>query len=205
MKKLAPFTYPLLIACLLLITACSTADNSATTSSSPTSVTLPAPNGTPQTATALTMGPVPQNCSPGATPQPVDPSFGPGIGRSPAWAMGFTGPHATLHLQDAQQNAQNVRYGWPYKILWAIGPRYTHTVTLRGGSLSSGSPLWFQIGDQAITKTPALNPIQPGTVTGSDAGWGEFPSYLYIPRADCYFLEAHWPSGSWRVTFAAGL
>ncbi len=166
----------------------------------------PTPTPTPLVASAANVGPVSQNCPPGPTPKNVDPSeFGPGVGGSPVWAIGFAGPHATIHLNGWSEDPSLVQYGWNYKILWSVGPNYTHPVVLRGGLLSDGTPLWFQIGDQTPVTTPVLDPGNPGTLTGSDAGWAEFPSYLLIPKADCYYLEASWPGGSWRITFAAGL
>jgi len=166
----------------------------------------PTPTPTPLVASAADVGPVPQNCPPGPTPKNVDPSeFGPGVGGSPVWAIGFAGPHATIHLKGASEDPSLVQYGWEYKILWSVGPNYTHPVVLGGGSLSGGTPLRFQIGDQTPTAAPVLDPRYPGTNTGSDVGWAEFPSYLLIPKAGCYYLEASWPGGSWRITFAAGL
>ena len=166
----------------------------------------PSPTPTPLVASAANVGPVPQNCSPGPTPKNVDPSqFGPGVGGSPVWAIGFDGPHATVHLNGWSEDPSLVQYGWNYKILWSVGPNYTHPVVLRGGLLSGGTPLWFQNGDQTPTTAPMLDPRYPGTLTGSDVGWAEFPSYLLIPKAGCYYLEAQWPGGSWRISFAAGL
>ena len=41
---------------------------------------------------------------------------------------------------------------------------------------------------------------------GADgAGRDMWSAILYIPAAGCYALDASWPGGSWRVTFAAGL
>jgi hypothetical protein len=166
----------------------------------------PTPTPTSLAASAANVGPVPQNCPPGPTPKNVDPlEFGPGVGGSPVWAIGFAGPHATIHLNGLSEDPSLVQYGWNYKILWSVGLNYTHPVVLRGGLLSDGTPLWFRIGDQPPVTAPVLDPRYPGTLTGSDAGWAEFPSYLLIPKAGCYYLEASWPGGSWRITFAAGL
>lgn len=166
----------------------------------------PSPTPTPLVASAANLGPVPLNCLPGPTPRNVDPAeFGPGVGGSPVWAIGFAGPHATIHLKGWTKDPSLAQYGWDYKILWSVGPNYTHPVVLHGGLLSAGTPLWFQIGDQPPVTAPVLDPKHPGTPTGSDVGWAEFPSYLLIPKAGCYYLKASWPGGSWRITFAAGL
>jgi len=204
---------------LLLLLASCTQISQPTTSATPTvdsthltafaqgqSTLAPSSSPTPLVASAANIGPVPQNCPPGPTPKNVDPSvFGAGVGGSPVWAIGFDGPHATAHLNGWSEDLSLVQYGWNYKILWSVGRDYTHPVVLRGGLLSGGTPLWFRIGARTPTMTPVLDPQHPGTSTGSDVGWAEFPSYLLIPKAGCYYLEAQWPGGSWRITFAAGL
>jgi len=45
------------------------------------------------------------------------------------------------------------------------------------------------------TITPILNPLDLGNSpeVRQNKDWG---SYLYIPKADCYYLEATWPGGS---------
>jgi len=46
------------------------------------------------------------------------------------------------------------------------------------------------------------HPDHPGSAVGVDyAEWG---SYIYIPTAGCYALEATWSGGHWRILFAAG-
>jgi hypothetical protein len=37
-----------------------------------------------------------------------------------------------------------------------------------------------------------------------DRVWATFPSGLYVPKAGCYYLDARWRSGQWRMTFGAG-
>ncbi len=164
---------------------------------------LPTPTGsaTGIEASAENVGPVPQDCPPGPAPREVDPSeFGPGVGGFPVWGIGFEGPHATVHLNGLLSGV----YGWGVKVLWAVGPHYTSTVTLHGGNLRTGSPLWLGGGD-GLALSLVLDPLHPGTITGSDHGWAEFPGGMDVPQAGCYYLEAHWPGGSWRITFAAGL
>jgi len=98
------------------------------------------------------------------------------------------------------------QYGWPWKVIWRVSTRYTQPVQLHGGSLRTGTPLWFQIGEPAST-TPILDPRpdeQQIAQSGNPTEFVEWKSYLYIPGAGCYYVEADWPGGSWRVTFAAG-
>ncbi len=48
-----------------------------------------------------------------------------------------------------------------------------------------------------------LDPTDPG-VPPSTNGYKEFPSYVYVPQAGCYELEADWGSGRWRLVFGLG-
>lgn len=165
----------------------------------PTSTPFIEPSQTP-TPKPPSLGPVPQDCPPGPTPRPIFAGIGPGIGSFPVWAFGFDGPHAVLRISP---NDTYTQYGWIWKIVWEVGPNYMHPVTLHSGKLSGGAPLWFQF--EATTRSPVLDPQHPNhplSVVGSD--WAEWGSYLFIPTAGCYFLEAGWPGGHWRITFAAG-
>lgn len=94
-------------------------------------------------------------------------------------------------------------HGWYVKVLWVVAPDGHQPVTLCGSALSGGTPLWFQIGDQAPSTAPVLNTQVP-PAPSQPAGWANSPSYLFIPRAGCYVLEASWSGGMWRLAFAAG-
>jgi hypothetical protein len=69
--------------------------------------------------------------------------------------------------------------------------------------MMAARPRRFQIGDRAPSTTPILDPRAP-PIPNQPAGWADFLSYLFIPQAGCYVLEAAWPGGMWRLTFAAG-
>jgi hypothetical protein len=167
----------------------------------------PTPTPTPLVASAANVGPVPQTCPPGPPPTYVNSEVGPGVGSFPVWAIGFAGPRATIHLNGWSEDPSFVQYGWNYKILWVMSDSSPGPVTLRGGSLHDSALLWFQIGDQAPTRSPVLSPSHPDPdfVTVTNSPWTDFPSYIFIPKADCYYLEAQWPGGSWHIPFAAGL
>lgn len=150
------------------------------------------------------LGAVPTNCPLGPHEVSPDPQqFGPGIGSSPVWAIGIGGQHATLHL-GADGGGEYTSAGWVWKVLWVVSARFPQTITLQGKALHGNMPLLFQLGDNYLTAMPVLDPRHPGTITGQDAGWSEFPSYLYVPAAGCYVLEAHWKGGGWMIPFAAG-
>jgi hypothetical protein len=114
----------------------------------------------------------------------------------------FEGPHAAIHFSPSYLTDTSTRYGWMWKLVWEVGPHYTGPVTLRGGNLRTGIPLWFAF-DQGPTIAPVLvHPDHPVSALGGN--WGEWGSYLSIPVAGCYYLQATWPGGHWRITFAAG-
>src|SRR5205823_5735841 len=144
---------------------------------------------------------VPPGCPASPSPKTISPDFGKGIGSSPVWAVGFSGG-ITLHVGNPKW-VTYTPYGWTRKILWVVKPGYMRPVTLRGADLLHGRPLWFQIGVHNPSTSPTLNPQKPGIPIQHDH-WTEFPSYLFIPKAGCYFLEARWPGGKWRQAFAAG-
>lgn len=101
------------------------------------------------------------------------------------------------------------QYGWTWKVIWRVSTRYTQPVQLHGGNLRTGTPLWFQIEVQDPSTAPVLDPrpeeqqiAQSGYPNPPEAvDWG---SYLYIPAAGCYYIEATWPGGYLRIIFAAG-
>jgi hypothetical protein len=125
------------------------------------------------------------------------------LGVEPVWA----GPYATykpaeqaLHLGP---DVPRTLRGWRIKVLWAVSPTLKANVAVRAGLLESRRPLWLEIEGQKPSTRPVLDPKHPGVppVPGEAR---QFPSYLYFPRAACYFLEASWPGGRWRMVFGAG-
>lgn len=157
-------------------------------------------------AVPLPLGPIPSNCQNNPPPESLPHALGDGIGMSPVWAVGFT-PGLTLHLDFGDKGGMmHGPHGWYRKLAWLIGPDYRQRIVLRGSALAGGAPLWFQIGgNQPPTTTPLLNPQQPeAEFPGEPPGWAFFPSYMFIPRAGCYVVEASWPGGMWRLAFAAG-
>jgi len=136
-------------------------------------------------------------------PRPVFSDVGPGVGSFPVWAFGFGGPHAIVRIPTSYFTY--TRYGWTWKLIWRVSVHYMQPVTLHGGNLQTGTLLWFQIGTPSTA--PVLDPRPDEaqiTQSGYPAEAVEWHSYLYIPAAGCYYLEADWPGGHWRITFAAG-
>jgi hypothetical protein len=100
-------------------------------------------------------------------------------------------------------DAPQTRYGWRVKFLWIVDARRAAPVTLQGGEVSGQRTLWIEAEGAAAGATVVLDPRRPEAGSGP-SGLKEFPSYVYIPAAGCYFLRAAWPRGSWRIVFAAG-
>jgi hypothetical protein len=170
--------------------------------SSPTAVirstpTLP-PVLTPTTTPPL-LGSVPQNCPSSPAPRNIFPDVGPGYGTSPVWAFGL---ETTIRIPTSYDSY--TQYGWTWKVIWRVSSSYTHLVSLHARNLSRGTPLWFQIGDQAPSTSPVLDALHTAHSSASEASWIEWGSYIYIPMAGCYQIEATWPGGQWSISFAAG-
>jgi len=153
----------------------------------------------PAVSIAMELLPAPGDCH-GPASRVLADYFGPGIGGSPVWAIGFGGPQATL-LVDSQD--QMTSLGRRRKVLWVIEPGHATPVTLHAASTSSGAPLWFEINGEQPSTPPLLDPAKPA-IPIQHGDWREFPSYLLIPAAGCYSLSAEWQGGRWTVTFSAG-
>jgi hypothetical protein len=123
------------------------------------------------------------------------------------WGVAFSsGAHSAILLLQGQSEIGE--HGFYQKVLWVIQPHYSHPVQLSGIDSDRGSPLWFQIAGNAPTTVPVLDPTHPQAYPGEPANPDEvyacYPSYLFIPHAGCFVLEATWPGGHWRIPFAAG-
>ena len=170
------------------------------TASLPTQTLAPYPTPTASTPTALT--PPLRDCPASQATRADLPDGMPVIGHTPVWSTLST----PIHIPSYDTYT---RFGWTWKIIWEVGPSYKGAVALRGVNLQNGAPLWFQFAADdptTTTTTPLLDPRHPNhpvSVVGED--WVEWGSYVYLPMTGCYAIEASWPSGSWRVTFAAGL
>jgi hypothetical protein len=88
------------------------------------------------------------------------------------------------------------------KILWALVPGTTDTVTLRGWNLATGRRVVFGLPD--VSGHGKVGMLDPRAGGSNPDGWGGFPSDEYFPSAGCYVLFAQWRTGSWIVPFAFG-
>src|SRR5258708_1333972 len=155
---------------------------------SPTPTVLPSPVDT----TPPPPGAAPNNCPPSQPTQTISPDLAPVVGKAPVWA---TLP-ALIPLR-----AGYTQYGWAWKIVWEVA-KSTHPVTLHGTDVRTSASRLFQV-DDPLTASPVLDPGSPGhpiSVVGDD--WAEWGSYVFLPGAGCYSMEAMWPGGHWLVYFA---
>jgi hypothetical protein len=186
----------------------------ATPTPRPTPIPYPTPTLGQGTPTAL--GPAPATCAPPA-PAPQTLSYGVegAIGGPPVWVTWFDGPQATRHL--GARGLGYSRYGWLGTIFLAVEPGFTDPVVVRGERLDDGSPVWIGVlgsGQTFYQATPlvavVLDPRQSGVPDyrrismGLGEDWAAWDATIYIPAAGCYAIEASWPGGSWRLTFAVG-
>ncbi len=153
-----------------------------------------------------TLDTAPQDCSQYTILQNfAAPTLPAGIGSSPLWVTGFTGPRATLNRMT---RANPPVLGW-YRQLQLVGEtNYSGTITLQGGIVGSAFPLWFGYyphGGELIT-TISLQPADSSLSnhTTDDQQWNARPLNLYIARSGCYYLQATWNGGAWTAYFAAG-
>lgn len=150
------------------------------------------------------LGPAPTFCQQSSITKNYNAPTFPGLGGGPLWITGFDGPRAVLNQLP---RATPPQYGWFQQVLLIIPTDFTGRLTLTGGAMGNIAPLWFSrfpfkervmlIAVNSLDHTP------PGD-TFTDHRWNITPVDLYITRADCYYLQAIWPGGSWVVFFAAG-
>lgn len=97
------------------------------------------------------------------------------------------------------------RYGWPIsKVVWEVGPNYTHTITICGYELSDHTPVLIEFDDKPMANA-VLDPHHPShPISALGDGWAEWGSYLVLSKAGCYALDVSWPTGHWTVRFAFG-
>jgi hypothetical protein len=158
---------------------------------------------TPTLAQSELLAPVPE-CPPGPQPQVIAPQyFGAAIGDTPVWVVGFAGPHATIRIDT--RNIQYTRYGWAARVIFVVKPGYTSPIMISGQNMEDSGPLWLQADAPMPQVSLYLDPNYPEVPSPENyGGWAQWPTYLFIPKAGCYGLQARWPGGSWTVDFAAG-
>ena len=198
----------ILITFLLLLTSC----NSPAQNVVSVSTKLPT-NGPTATTTPIppipTVGSIPRNCPTSNPTHQVFSQLAPVTGSTPVWATWSPGPGVFREGPVTSSNPPtnyDPAYGWMItKIVWEVGPNYTHPIAIHGYGLTNHAPVLIQVGNDTPTANVVLdprNPEHPRSVLGD--GWAEWGSYLVIPKAGCYGLDVSWPTGHWTLTFAFG-
>jgi hypothetical protein len=125
----------------ILVVALGLVSPAACSSTAPSSPTLSptSPRPSPPGFYSL-IGPPPTNC-PVAPPLAIVDAFGPALGTSPAWALGFMAESGrdVLHIIDSL-HGRTGPHGLYRKVLWLTQPGYAQRVTLSGRSLSHSHP-----------------------------------------------------------------
>jgi hypothetical protein len=155
---------------------------------------------------SATLGPAPTDCPALSQTHPFEYKGAPrAAGSSPVLVIGFGGPDAII---TNFKHAQPPEIGWYKRIVLLAETNYAGTVTLRGGEMRVGTPIWFGMrpNNQGPMTTFTLDPRHTSVLnhSGSDEEWGLSAAAMYVPRAGCYFLMATWTEGSWIVFFSAG-
>jgi hypothetical protein len=198
----------ILVAFLLVLTGCT---SSKTQNVAPVS-TRPVTNGPTATSTSIaaipTVGSVPRTCP---ISNPTHHLIGgmSFIGTAPVWATWIPGPSVYREGPVSSSNPPtnyDPAHGWEItKVVWEVGPNSTQSVMIHGQERSNHTPVLIQFGNDDPTSQAVLDPQHPDhplSVLGD--GWAEWGSYIIVPKAGCYSLEASWPTGHWTVTFAFG-
>lgn len=163
-------------------------------------VAAPTPTLTAKPALPL-LGPVPTNCPPGNSVTTFAPNFPQGVAIDPTtltvWVAGFTGPQATLLLNNTPTN-----YGYPAMLYLVAGQNAPNpmTISIKGVFAGTGNGM-LALAESGQTEPHISVTISPNVNEHTPGGLGTWPLEVYLPSAGCYFLNVSGTSGTF---FAAG-
>jgi hypothetical protein len=153
-------------------------------------------------------GPLPSTCPQISTLQyfttPLDP---PGLGASPIWLSGFTGPSAALnHLVPINAQVAHAPWpgGWYQSVAVFIQKSYPGNITLRGSGQKNSSPVWLSRDNPHILSTALTLNLKDGSRFLTNGQWEMTSITIAVPTSGCYALQATWSNSSWTRFFAAG-
>lgn len=200
----------LLVGCLLLLASCAWSGNPSAVHGVGTTPSMRTVTATPMPVLPVpTLGLVPRHCPLShPTRQSISPKLAPVIGTSPAWATWPPDPNV-FHPPPPSSlypNSYTPPFGWHLmKVIWEVGPDYTHSVMIQGHDLFDHTPLYIQFLNDPPTADGVLDPQHPDhPVSVIGESWAEWGSELVVPKAGCYVMEVSWPMGQWSATFAVG-
>jgi hypothetical protein len=135
----------------------------------------------------------------------VSPVNGPVVGQAPLWATGFEAAEPAPVL--THRGPRDTK-GIPFKVFWVMAPGAKTPVRVTITETRTATAAWISWGQDAsatvATFDPARTQVIASPTAGEAGGWIGFPSSVSIPRPGCYEIEASWPGGKWKQTFAAG-
>lgn len=136
--------------------------------------------------------------SPSKTVDIAPQYYGPAAGNSPVWAI-INKPILVFSMSEIRESPLT-EHGYPYKVLWVVEKSFSDKVALQGGNVEDGTPLWSQIGGEEPTRKLTIDPLEPGAYSNPD--YSDFPSFIFIPKTGCYFIEASWDQESWQINLS---
>lgn len=99
--------------------------------------------------------------------------------------------------------APRTRFGYRIKVLWVMPSRELRPVRVQGGGRGPHR-LWFKVDEGGNPSSTLLLDPEVTAPSVEHPRWREYPSYLYVPVAGCYLLEASWGDGSWSIGIGLG-
>lgn len=159
--------------------------------------TIPAGWATPNPTTIAP----PPRCPPTVGAQIVEYLLAPALGVAPLWLSGFDQGSArpVVHFVSQLPRQYTLR-GWAWQAIFATDLGYAGPTTISGGSVDGHGDVAFGQGESVVS-TLMLDTRAPQSRMVT---WGEWQMVIYLPGPGCYYVQARWPGGGWRVTFAAG-
>lgn len=175
----------------------------------------------PAAGTPPTLGLIPRTCpaNPPSSPTSTIPVINGSrsrftAGAYPVWGYGFTrtgGGHVTLDygIEKPPHLDYFPGYGWSHKFSLIFADGFRGRVTLHGGELGGSAPLRFMgpgssQGRSSATRVLVLDVAKLRALFTKPPHPFQIPSDIAVPHAGCYYLEAQWARGTWRLVFAAG-
>jgi hypothetical protein len=102
-------------------------------------------------------------------------------------------PRGVVSLRDDRVGTR----GYYHKALWAVAPRYHHSVEVRGRMIGvAGTALLFQTGGKRLRLSHVFR------IPGS-TGWRATPSTTVVPGAGCFVFELEGRGLAQRIVFEA--
>jgi hypothetical protein len=134
-----------------------------------------------------------------------DAGVGHVLGMRPVWAGVYADYDGRRGAYRAQSDAPRTSFGTRIKVLWVVTSGTPPPVTITWRSASGPSISFAFVPDDAPTSVLSLDPHHPLTSSGGPS-YGEFPSYIYVPRSGCYTLTIK-PAdgGGWQTTLRVDL